>query len=160
MVNVNVIGRLGADSELKSSLSGKQFVTFRLATDQYNRKTKTNETIWFNVIDFSERAIKMQSNLKKGSMVNVFGVERLELFQNKNGETVITRELLSDRFEFVSSGVKQQNGQDSSYANSIKQSVADAEAFRTPQPSYSSQVTIPTVDVSSLQPVSDDDLPF
>lgn len=152
MVNVNVIGRLGADSELKTSVNGRQYVSLRLATDQYNRKTKENETIWFNVVDFSEKALKMQSTLKKGSMINVFGVERIGLFQGKNGETLIGREIISDRIEFVSSGSKSQQtiNQDSSYANTIKNSVAEVEALKTAQPIFE------TVNSSS----SVDDLPF
>ena len=32
-VNVNIIGRLGADSEIKTNSNGRPFVVFRLATD-------------------------------------------------------------------------------------------------------------------------------
>ena len=163
MVNVNVIGRLGSDSEIKTSVNGRQYVYFRLATDQYNRKTKENETIWFNVIDFNEKSFKMQPTLKKGSMVNVIGAERIELYQGKSGETLIGREIVSDRIEFVSSGSKsqsQQTSQDSSYSQSIASKINDAELMKIVAPSPSVIPAVPTVDVSKFAPVADDDLPF
>ena len=44
-VKVNVIGRLGADAEVRESKNGK-FVTFRVATDEF--KNNTNETVWLS----------------------------------------------------------------------------------------------------------------
>ena len=48
MVNVNFVGRLGGDSEIKES-NGKQFIVMRVAVDDYNFSTKEKTTQWINV---------------------------------------------------------------------------------------------------------------
>ena len=103
MININFIGRLGADAELKTSTkNGKQFVTMRVATDEF--KNGENTTAWINVTYTAERAIKMHEYLKKGSAVSVHGIETVGTYQNKNGETMVSRDVLADRVDFLGLG--------------------------------------------------------
>lgn len=101
-VNVNVIGRLGADSEIKTNSNGRPFVVFRLATDEF--KNGKAETTWLNVADYTEKTHKMAAYLKKGSLVNIHGVETIGMYKNKNGENSFSRDVISDRVDFVSVG--------------------------------------------------------
>ena len=101
-INVNFNGRLGADSELKTNNNnGKQFVAMRVATDEFRNGKR--ETVWVNVVDYSDKTKNMAAYLKKGSLVNVHGVESVNLYQSKNGETMISRDVISDRIDFVGS---------------------------------------------------------
>ena len=102
MVNVNFIGRLGADAELRTSKGGKQYVAMRVATDEFKNGEKG--TAWINVTYHGDRAIKMHEYLKKGSAVSVMGSETVGTYQNKNGETQISRDVLADRVDFVNLG--------------------------------------------------------
>lgn len=99
MVNVNFNGRLGADAELRTAKSGKQYVAMRVATDEFKNGEKG--TTWINVTYHGDRAIKMHEYLKKGSAVSVIGSETVGTYQNKNGETQVSRDVLADRVDFV-----------------------------------------------------------
>ena len=101
-VNVNVIGRLGADSEIKTNSNGRPFVVFRLATDEF--KNGKAETTWLNVVDYTEKTHKMAAYLKKGSLVSIHGIETIGMYKNKNGENSFSRDVMSDRVDFVSIG--------------------------------------------------------
>lgn len=98
-VNVNIIGRLGADCEIKNSSNGKPFVVFRLATDEY--KNGKNSTTWLNVVDYTEKTYKIASYLKKGALISLHGIETISLYTNKNGEVNFSRDVMSDRVDFV-----------------------------------------------------------
>ena len=102
MINVEFIGRLGADSEIRETKNGKKMVSFRVATDDFNGGERT--TTWVNVMWTSDRAIKMQEHLKKGSHVDVRGVLRTSLYKTKAGESAISHDVFADRVDFVSSG--------------------------------------------------------
>jgi single-strand DNA-binding protein len=101
-VNVNFIGRLGADAELKTSKNGKQYVAMRIATDEFRNGEKS--TAWLNVSYYAEKGIKMQEFLKKGSAVSVIGAETVGTYQSKNGETMVSRDVMADRVDFVNLG--------------------------------------------------------
>jgi single-strand DNA-binding protein len=141
MVNINFVGRLGADAELKTSTkSGKQFVKMRVATDEFKNGEKT--TAWLNVMYPNERGLKMAEYLKKGSAVSVFGVETVGLYESKaNGEMQVSRDVIADRVEFVSLG---KSGDTQS-----TDTVTDTGTF---QPTETVTVAAPST--------TDDDLPF
>jgi single-strand DNA-binding protein len=102
MLNVELIGRLGADSEIRNTKNGKQMVSFRVATDDFSGGERT--TTWVNVMWSGDRAIKMQEHLKKGSHVDVRGVLRTSIYKTKSGESAISHDVFADRVDFVSSG--------------------------------------------------------
>lgn len=77
---VILIGRLGADPEVRFMPSGGQVTTIRLATSRRWRDKQTNErkeeTEWHRVVFFSRLAEVAGEYLKKGSQVyveDVFG---------------------------------------------------------------------------------------
>jgi single-strand DNA-binding protein len=102
MLYVELIGRLGADAELKTSSKGNQFVSMRVASNDFFNGE--NVTTWVNVMWSGERAVKMQEHMKKGSAVSIHGTLRTSLFTNKNGEQSISTDLFADRVDFVNLG--------------------------------------------------------
>ena len=103
MVNINFIGRLGADAELKTAKSGRQYVSMRVATDEFKKGEKS--TSWLNVTYTGDRALKMHEYLKKGSAIVVMGVETIDTYQStKTGETMFSRDVIADRVDFVGLG--------------------------------------------------------
>lgn len=102
MVNINVIGRLGADAELINGKNG-QFASFRMAVD--DRKKNEKVTTWFRVTLNGDRAGKIVEYLTKGKLVNVVGTEVVDTYQStKDGTTQVSREINASNIEFVSVG--------------------------------------------------------
>lgn len=102
MMYLELIGRLGADSELKTSKNGNQFVSMRVASNDFIGGE--NITTWVSVLWPSERAIKMAEHMKKGSQVIIHGTPKYSTYQKNNGEVGIDVSVLADRVDFVSSG--------------------------------------------------------
>ena len=144
MINVNFNGRLGADAEVRTSKGGKQYVSMRVATDEFKNGEKS--TAWLNVTYHSDRAIKMQPFLKKGSAVSVIGSETVGTYQDKNGETQISRDVLADRIDFIGLG--------SSANTQSNEAVTDTGKFKKSEKTNEAEMATATA------ATSDDDLPF
>ena len=75
---VLLIGRLGADPEIKQMVNGKSVARFSLATSQNwkdkNTGEKKQKTEWHRVVIFNEGLVNVaQQYLKKGSQVYIEG---------------------------------------------------------------------------------------
>ena len=75
---VLLIGRLGADPEIKQMVNGKSIARFSLATSNTWKDKNTGErkekTEWHRVVIFSEGLIKVvQQYVKKGAQVYIEG---------------------------------------------------------------------------------------
>ncbi|WP_420579654.1 single-stranded DNA-binding protein [Reichenbachiella sp.] len=74
--NVQLIGRLGNDPELRTFDSGKKMTAFSLATNEtyYNNKgEKVEDTQWHNIVAWGKKAETIDSYLKKGSEIAIQG---------------------------------------------------------------------------------------
>lgn len=150
MVNVEFIGRLGADSEVKVGKSGNQFLSFRIATDEY--RNGKNETSWLTVIYPGERAIKLHQWLTKGKAVSVHGVENVGTYIDRNGQVQVSRDVMADRVDFVNVGGSGQTQSNSATTTQGQASVAAPTNIAPPAGTMKPQETTPAKD--------DDDLPF
>ncbi len=73
---VMIIGRLGADPELRYSQNGMPMTTLNVATDEsYTGKdgTRQERTEWHRVVVFQRQAENCSNYLHKGSLVYVEG---------------------------------------------------------------------------------------
>lgn len=144
MFYTNFLARLGADAEVKTSQSGNQFLSMRVAKSYYDGERKT---VWINVTLFGDRAIKMKEHLKKGSLIMLFGEIKPTLGKLKSGEDTIFFDMTADRFEFPnvgnSGGTQSEESATTNFGQLKKNDVAAAEA---PAPAGTS--------------AADDDLPF
>ena len=102
MMYIDITGRLGADSELKTSKNGNKFISMRIATNDYIGGE--NVTTWVNVMWAGDRAVKMQEHLKKGSSVIVRGTPKFSLYDTKEGSKAISIDVFADRVDFASGG--------------------------------------------------------
>lgn len=74
--NVQLIGRLGNDPELRTFDSGKKMTAFSLATNEvyYNNKgEKVEDTQWHNIVAWGKKAEVIDGYLKKGSEIAIQG---------------------------------------------------------------------------------------
>lgn len=161
MLNVNFIGRLGDNAEIKSSeKTNRQFVTFRVAVNGFSNGERT--TTWVRVTDFSDKAIKMASSLTKGSGVNVIG--RLDVrpyTSTKDNSIQISYDVVAYNTDFASLGGGQQNTDNTvTTTNTITAKVTptttiDCGTLKRPE---TVQITSPSVAATSGD--ADEDLPF
>lgn len=145
---INFTARLGRDAEVRTAQNGRQFVSFTCATDAFiNGK---NETMWFTVIDYTDRTLKIAQYLTKGKLVSICGEYTDRLYLNKNNEQQISRDVKSMKIDFISNG---QSGETESSTSEVSQQPTQSQ----PQP----QASAPFPSMAAAMPsVNDDDLPF
>jgi len=74
--NVQLIGRLGNNPEVKNFESGKKLATFSLATNEVyfnNKGEKVEDTQWHNIVVWGKKAEIVEKYLKKGSEIALQG---------------------------------------------------------------------------------------
>ncbi|OEF97334.1 single-stranded DNA-binding protein [Desulfuribacillus alkaliarsenatis] len=152
MINkVVLIGRLGADPELRYTQQGTAVASFNIAV---NRRTKkqdgSRETDWITIVAWQQQAELCAQYLKKGSQIAVEGRIQTGSYENKDGQRVRTFEVVAENVQFLdragdgeqgSSGPRsfQSQGQDNTNRSSNKDPFANND---------------------KVIDISDDDLPF
>lgn len=149
---VMLIGRLGADPEVRYMPSGDAITTIRLATSRRWKDRNTNErkeeTEWHRVVFFSGLAKIAGEYLKKGSQCYVEGRIRTQKWQGQDGQERYTTEIVADNMHMLDS----KSGGTASYSDSNT----------PPMSSYDNRPSAPSG--SQAAPASyddfDDDIPF
>lgn len=102
MNNVQLIGRLTRDPEVRYT-SGTQtaVATFKIAIDRPPRKDGEKEADFPRIIVFGSQAENCEKYLAKGLMVGIQGRVQTGSYENKNGETVYTTDIVASRVEFL-----------------------------------------------------------
>lgn len=114
MINkVILIGRLGADAEVKQTSKGDSMANLSLAT---NKKFKDEEkTTWHKVVVFDPRiADTMGKYAKKGTMLYVEGEIETRSYKDAGGQQKYVTEVVVPRFTGV---VRMVSPKDSSAAS-------------------------------------------
>ncbi len=104
---VIILGRLGADPEVKYTPSGMAVAQLSLAT---NRKAKNPETgdwedktEWHRVVFFDKKAEAIGQYVKKGHELYTEGRLQTRKWQDKDGNDKYTTEIIAYDFSFVGS---------------------------------------------------------
>ena len=101
MINkVILIGRLGADPEVKKTKNGDNFCNLSLAT---NKKIKDNEkTTWHKIVVFDPRiADTMGQYAKKGTLLYVEGEIETRSYKDANDNQRYVTEIIVPRYSGV-----------------------------------------------------------
>lgn len=120
---VNIMGRLGNDPEIGQLNSGGIVATLSLATsevwtDKQNQRQERTE--WHRVVFYGRTAEIAQQYLNKGRAVNVFGKLKTRQWQDKEGNTRYTTEIIGNELHMIDS------------ANTNKQHQQPAQQHSTP----------------------------
>ena len=104
MAQVNVIGRITADLELKTSEKSNPYVRFDIAENIGSRQAL--HTQYFQVCAWGEDANRlMKAQAKKGSLIWVTGSLELEPYTKRDGISIDKRmKILLDNWGFVPVG--------------------------------------------------------
>ena len=159
MRKIELTGRLAADAERKISKTGQEFLSFRVANNEFTDKTEqgTQKTYWFNVSMFNQHYFGMAQYLTKGKSIIVDGNYSDRLYQNKDGNCEIARDIIANAIYFNSDG-------NSSNNTNGKQTKATTQASPVTQTTMASKPTTADIKVPEAPVVStsndEDDLPF
>ena len=104
---VMLIGRLGADPEMRFSGDGAAIANFNLATNEAWKKRDgeaQEKTDWHRCVVFGALAEKVvQPYLKKGNLVYIEGRLQTRSWEDKNGNPRYTTEVVCNSLEMLGS---------------------------------------------------------
>ncbi len=84
---VNLLGRVGNEPELRSTKNGTAVVQLRLATDRYSKSNGGQpETDWHSVVVWGKTAEAVVRYVAKGDRVHVSGRLQQHSWQTDSGE--------------------------------------------------------------------------
>lgn len=101
---VELIGNLGQDPEMRASRSGTAIVNLRIAT---THRAKSQEgdweerTEWHTVVAFGNLADNVGKYLSKGRQVFVEGRIQTRKWEDKNGNTRYSTEVVANEIKFL-----------------------------------------------------------
>jgi single-strand DNA-binding protein len=144
---VILIGNLGKDPEVRRLENGAVVASFSLATSEtYVDKTtgeRRDTTDWHNIVVWRGLAEVAEKYMRKGMKVYVEGKLKTRSWQDKEGTTRYTTEVLAEEITMLS---RAENSGDKPAEN---------------KPTYSTEGTPSTPSpVQELMQEDDDDLPF
>ena len=96
---MTIVGRLGADPEVKFGASGKAIARLRVVTSgrrQVDGKWQDVDTTWWSVVAFGALAEQVTDNLHKGNGVIVVGKAKESEWTDKDGNPRKSIEVVAD----------------------------------------------------------------
>lgn len=109
MNSVILIGRTTKEPEVRYiAETGMAVARFTLAIDRPVKAGKEKQADFPNVVVFGKTAENCEKYLAKGRLVGVQGRLQTGKYENKDGATVYTTDVVADRVEFLEWGDKKQ----------------------------------------------------
>ena len=99
--NIQLIGRLGKDPELKNLENGNKLLKVTIATNDYYKNAKgdkVTDTQWHNVIAWGKLAENMEQILKNGYEVALNGKLTHRTYEDENGIKKYFSEVVANEF--------------------------------------------------------------
>lgn len=100
MNNINLIGRLVKDVELKYTSEGKAVANFVIAV---NRQYQKNEADFFPIVIWGKPAENCATYISKGSKVAVTGRVQIRSYDASDGNKRYITEVIANNVEFLDS---------------------------------------------------------
>ncbi|PIR04621.1 MAG: single-stranded DNA-binding protein [Candidatus Liptonbacteria bacterium CG11_big_fil_rev_8_21_14_0_20_35_14] len=163
-----IIGRVTADPQVRSTPSGNPVATFSIATNRFWRdqnNQKKEEVEFHNIVVWGRQAEVAKQYLVKGSLVMIEGRIKTRSWQDAQGQTRRTTEIIAERLQL---GPRPQGAGAplSSTANNYSNSNSSAsdESIDNPfneEANMPSSKNIPTIELDDVSDsIKDEDLPF
>jgi single-strand DNA-binding protein len=100
LCKVMIIGNLGGDPEMRYTPNGRPVTQFNVAVNQSTKNQQTGEWIeetdWFRVTVWGDRAERTAEQLRKGNRVFVEGRFRTREFEGRDGNKRTALEITAD----------------------------------------------------------------
>lgn len=111
---IEIVGNLGGDPEMKYSSGGKAYTNFSVAvTETWTGKDgqKQEDTTWFRCVCFERKAELAAEYLKKGQQVMLKGKIKASAWIDKNDGTAhASLELRVEKLIFLNNGERRTGG--------------------------------------------------
>jgi len=133
---VILVGRLGADPELKTLGSGQNVANFTLATGENwvdRDGNKQERTEWHRIVVWGKLAEVCRNHLSKGRQVFVEGKLQTRSWEDQQGQKRYTTEIVANNVQFLGSPGER----------SASQGMSGNAADFSPEPSFDSAEEIP-----------------
>lgn len=109
MNNVTLLGRLTRDPEIREGKDGFIVANYTLAVDRpFKNKDGEREADFIRCQAFGKAAEFAETYLEKGMMIGVRGSIRTGSYENKDGQTVYTTDVVVENHYFTGSVKKEE----------------------------------------------------
>ena len=148
MINrIILIGRLGADPELRYTQQGTPVIKFDIAVNRpYKDANGIRESDWFPIVAWRQLAELCAQYMKKGSQIAIEGRLQTRSYDNKEGQRIKVYEVVAENVQFLD---RIENGQ----ANIQNKQSSKSNTSR-------SEYKDPFANNDKIIDLSDEDLPF
>ncbi|MBD3949745.1 single-stranded DNA-binding protein [Tuanshanicoccus lijuaniae] len=169
MNNVQLIGRLTRDVEIRHTSSGTAVGSFTLAVNRsFQNQQGERETDFINCVIWRKQAEILAQYTRKGSQIAVDGRIQVRNYENQQGQRVYVTEVIVNNFYFIETRAQtEQRPQSNDYGNNSNSFSQPSNNNFQNQNNYSlnndyNQNSSPFSEFSDGGPInlSEDDLPF
>jgi len=165
MLNVTLIGNLGADPTIGPTRRGAEMATLRVAVNQLRTDRVTGErtetTEWFRV-RAAGRLVDAAGRLTSGARVLVIGRLSIGHYQSKEGEARVSFDVWADELLSVSPRVAQPAPPNGTRRHDEQSRTEQGAAVRPSEgrPARGEEPRRPAATAARTDEIDDDDLPW
>lgn len=102
MNKLTIIGNLTNEPDLRTTTSGKDVCTFKMAVNRHRKGGQDQGADFFKVTAWEEKGKLCKQFLNKGKKVCIVGPVSCRAYTNSKGEASASMEVRADEVEFVS----------------------------------------------------------
>lgn len=106
----NGIGRLTADPDVRYTNDGMAIATFSIAIDRPVKQGQEKKADFPRIVVFGKAAENCEKYLAKGRLVGITGRIQTGKYQNQEGRTIYTTDVVAERVKFLEWGDRQDHG--------------------------------------------------
>jgi len=172
-LNVNqhvIVGRLGADADVRVTEGGMAIANMRVATNYFKKKENGYDTLttWHQVKAFARAAERAGEYGKKGTEVSIVGEVRTDSWDDQNGNKRYSTYTIANQISFgkpsSNSGEDAQQDQakaaESEGSKTVIQSAPTTASTTVPKPADKPKPQTTAQAQAETQVNEDSDLPF
>ena len=160
---VILIGRLGADPEIRYTLDGKPVASFRIATNEVIIRNGEKETLteWHRIVAFGRLAEICGEYLNKGTQVYIEGKLRTRKYEDKQGIVRYVTEVVAVNMQILErKGSSEPLEERNNYEKTIKQDLPSKENLEIEgDRDLKSKMNLKDTSIEESL-IDEDDLPF
>lgn len=125
--NVNLVGRLTKDIEIKKTNSGKEVATFSLAVN--DKKVNDQQvSFFFNIVAWEQCARYLKQYAGKGDLIGVNGRLTTRSYQNTRGDKVTVTEVVAEDVMLLNKAKQQQTSNQNTIYNAYQEQKSYAQS--------------------------------
>ena len=125
--NVTLLGRLVADTELKSTGTGILVTSFTVAVDRgYVKQGEERQADFIDIVAWRQTAEFVTKYFHKGDMIGIQGAIQTRSYEDKNGNKRKAVEVVAEKVSFCGGKTEtKQTAQQAAEVDRIKENISD-----------------------------------